>query len=213
MSGSPAEPHKPLRFRDVVELGEDRVAQDGGGPVAEGPPHIRAGQSAKDPRRRQVRAQRLGDARVLDLHRHIGAVPRPRAVDLPQGRGGERLVLPGGKHLLRRRAEILADDPPDRLAIDPRGVIPELPQRRARVGVGHAPRPELVAHQLGELRHAPFQLAAGAGQLARLRRLRLVARGLRLGIGGQYSARAGHQTAHRRAGERGEAIALAGHAQ
>ena len=59
---------------------------------------------------RQVRFERVDDPRVLNLHRHRGAVGQARAVHLPDAGGRERLGRPLGEHAPRPSPEILHDD-------------------------------------------------------------------------------------------------------
>ena len=56
-----------------------------------------------------VGPHRLGDARVLHLDRHVAPVVQPRAVDLPDRGGGDRLVLEGRERLLHRLLELGLD--------------------------------------------------------------------------------------------------------
>ena len=54
------------------------------------------------------------DARPLDLDHDLGAGAQPRAVDLRDRRGGQRHRLEVGEHGLRRRAQLLDEQPLDR---------------------------------------------------------------------------------------------------
>ena len=58
----------------------------------------------------QVGLDRLGDARVLYLHRDGAAVMGDRAVHLPDRGGRDRLRVPGGEGPLRRLAQLFRDD-------------------------------------------------------------------------------------------------------
>jgi len=77
----------------VVELLGDPFAQ-----LGEDGAHVEAGGQALDQRHQhdhvaQVGLDRLGDAGVLDLDRHVAAVARGRAVDLADRGGGEGLLV------------------------------------------------------------------------------------------------------------------------
>ena len=58
----------------------------------------------------QVGLDRLGDARVLHLHRDGPAVPGDRPVHLPDRGGRDGLGIPGGEGPVRRLAQLFGDD-------------------------------------------------------------------------------------------------------
>ena len=67
------------------------------------------GQPQDQPQVLHVGAHRGGDARVLDLDRHLAAVVQPGAVHLADRGGRDRLLVELVEHLLERVVELLLD--------------------------------------------------------------------------------------------------------
>ena len=97
-------------FAAVVELLQHPLAQLGHEPV-----HVlvRRG-DLEHPAQQgyvvQVGGHGLGDAGVLDLHRHGPAVVGDRAVHLADGGGGDGLGIPLREHLLRRPSKLFTNN-------------------------------------------------------------------------------------------------------
>ena len=88
-----------LLHHPLAQLLGDRLGVEAGGEGL-GEADDRAGVA-------QVGVERLGDPRVLDLHRDLAAVEQLGAVDLADRGGGERLVLELGEELGERLAVVL----------------------------------------------------------------------------------------------------------
>ena len=130
-----------------------------------------------------VGADRVGDARVLDLDGHRAAVVEGRAIDLPDRCGGDRLVVEGREQLVEGVLELGLDDPAHLLEGDRRSGVAkrgELALELVAVGLGHQAHVE-ERHDLAELHrralHRPehgddllggLHLAAGQRGLAGL---------------------------------------------
>ena len=92
----------------VVELLADPLAQLGGERL-----RVQTRREPLDERQQhrrvaQVRLDRLGDPRVLDLHGDLVAIERRGAVDLTDRGGGERTLFEVGETRARAAAELLA---------------------------------------------------------------------------------------------------------
>ena len=129
-----------LGLQLVVELLADAVAQLGEDRLG-----VQAGRQALDERQQdrgvaQVGLDRLRDARVLDLDRHVAAVVQPRAVDLADRRRGDRRGGELREVLLQRAAEVVDDHAPHPLEGHLRRVVAqrgELGLERLALALGH----------------------------------------------------------------------------
>ena len=110
-------------------------------------------QPQDDPEVLHVRPHRLGDARVLHLDRDVAPVVQPRAVDLADRGGGDRLGLERREDLLDRLVELGLDDLLHVREADLRrrvAQLAELALELLAVLLGHEPDVE-EAHDLPEL--------------------------------------------------------------
>ena len=110
-------------------------------------------QPQDDPEVLHVGPDRGGDARVLDLDRDLAAVVQPRAVDLADRGGGDRLGVELGEVLLQRRLELGLDHLAHAGEADLRrrvAQLAELALELLAVLLGHQPDVE-EAHHLPEL--------------------------------------------------------------
>ena len=84
----------------LTQLGQQRLGVQAGREPLE--------QRQQQPRAAQVAVDRLGHARVLDLHDHVFAVERRRPMHLTDRGRGERPLVEGGEHAAQRPAQLLA---------------------------------------------------------------------------------------------------------
>ena len=163
----------------VVEFVPDPLADLIGDRARVDPGRDHVEQLEAEPQVLHVGVDRLGDPRVLDLDRDGAAVLEHRPVDLPDRRGGDRLLVEVGERLAQRRLEVLFDHLLDRRERDRLGVMLETREDLLELGA------DLLRHQsevdggqrLADLHrgapHAPEHLDE------RLRGLELLARGRR----------------------------------
>ena len=110
----------------------------------------------------QVGLDRLGDARVLHLHRDRAAVVGDRAVHLPDRRGGDGFGVPGREDPLRRQAQLFGDDLRGQLRAHRRHAVLQ-PAQRPAGGGGQAVVD--VAGHLAELHQHALHRAQGGGDV------------------------------------------------
>ena len=118
-----------LRLDLVVELVGDPLAQLGEQRLGVHPRRHPLEQRDEQLHVAHVGLDRLGDPRVLDLDRDVVAVVRRRAVDLPDRRGRDRLLVELGEELGQRPAEVALGDLAHVLEGDLRRVVAQ--RRRA----------------------------------------------------------------------------------
>ena len=160
-----------LRLELVVELLGDPLAQLGVDRL-----HVQAGRQPLDDRQQhrevaQVGVDRLGDARVLHLHRDLTPLARDRAVDLADRCRGEGVVLELREDRRRPVPELLAQQLLDLLERQRRDVVAQLRQRLLEVlalALGQRREVDRGEH-LPDLHRRPAHLAELRDELPRER--------------------------------------------
>src|SRR4051794_4403350 len=104
------EPALVRRLELVVELLVDALADLLGQALGVEPRRHPLHEPHDHPEVLHVRAHRAVDARVLDLDRDLAALHGARAVDLPDRRGGDRVLVELVEELAELALEVLLDD-------------------------------------------------------------------------------------------------------